>query len=193
MHPMEFRRQKCSTGRLACLNLANSEIIPGVSFEGIARFRSLIDDPGNHAVLLYPGEGAMTVGDGRLAASVPDGRRLVVFLIDATWHCSRTIARENPALMRLPRLAINPGAPSRFVIRRQPAGWCLSTIEAVHELLVALEAGGLDVYPDRHRLIKTFHAMQDFQILQTAIARKRQGTSSAVRGARLPQVVHSQP
>ena len=79
MHPMEFRHQKCTTGRLTCLNLANSEIIPGVSFDGIARFRSLVDDPLNYPVLLYPGEGAMSIRGGSLTTSSalydPVGRR----------------------------------------------------------------------------------------------------------------------
>jgi DTW domain-containing protein len=177
MHPMEFRHQKCTTGRLMCLNLANSEIIQGVSFDGIDRFRSLIGDPGNYPVLLYPGEGATRIRDGLFPASTTGERRLVVFLIDATWHCSRKIARESPSLMRLPRLAIEPSAPSRFTIKRQPAAWCLSTIEAAHELLLALEAGSLDVYPDKNRLLDAFNAMQDFQVRQTAHAPKRQSAT----------------
>ena len=72
--------------------------------------------------------------------------------------------------MRLPRLTIEPSAPSRFIIKRQPAAWCLSTNEAAHELLLALEAGSLDVYPDKNRLFDAFDAMQDFQIRQTAKA-----------------------
>jgi DTW domain-containing protein len=186
MHPKEFRHQKCTTGRLTCLNLANSEIIQGISFDDNARFRSLVDDPGNFPVLLYPGEGALSVHGGGFPALTAGGPRLVVFLIDATWHCSRTIVRQSPSLMRLPRFTIEPAAPSRFTIKRQPASWCLSTIEAAHELLLALEAGRLDVYPDKCRLLDAFKAMQDFQILQTAKAPKRQGASVALRGARLP-------
>jgi DTW domain-containing protein YfiP len=182
MHPKEFRHQKCNTGRLTCLNLANSEIIQGVSFDGIARFRSLVDDPSNYPVVLYPGEGAMSLRSGAFTAAAPDKRRLVVFLIDATWHCSRTIVRQSPSLMRLPRLTIEPAAPSRYTIRRQPAPWCLSTIEAAHELLLALEAGGLDAYPDKGRLIGAFNAMQDFQVWQTANASNR-GRARIRKGA----------
>jgi DTW domain-containing protein YfiP len=170
MHPKEYRHQKCTTGRLTCLNLANSEIIPGVSFDGNARFRSLVDDPGNQAVVLYPGEGAMDVHSGDLRTVAAGTRRLVVFLIDATWHCARTIVRESPSLMRLPRLAIAPASPSRFRIKHQPAPWCLSTIEATHELLLALEDGGLDIYPDKKRLLDAFDAMQDYQIRHIASA-----------------------
>jgi DTW domain-containing protein len=184
MHPMEYRHQKCTTGRLTCLNLANSEIVPGVGFDGNARVRSLIDDPRNYPVLLYPGEGAMSVRGGGFSGSGLGERRLVVFLIDATWHCSRKIVRESPSLLRLPRLAIQPSSPSRFIIKRQPAAWCLSTIEAAHELLLALEEADLEDYPDKTRLLDAFHAMQDFQIRQTAKAAAR--FSHRVRGIREP-------
>jgi DTW domain-containing protein YfiP len=168
MHPMEFRHQKCTTGRLTCLNLANSEIIPGVKFDDNPRFLSLVEDPLYSPVLLFPGEGAMPLGDGRLSAASLGARRLVVFIVDGTWHCARTIIRQSPSLLRLPRLAISPAAPSRFTIKRQPAPWCLSTIEAAHELLLALEARGMDAYPDKDRLIRAFNAMQDFQVRKTA-------------------------
>ncbi len=191
MHPKEFRHQKCTTGRLTCLNMANSEIIPGICFDDNVRFRSLVEDPHNCPVLLYPGEGAASIHDGAFPAAAGGARRLVVFLIDATWHCARTIARQSPSLMRLPRLAIEPAAPSRFIIKRQPASWCLSTIEAAHELLLALEAGNLDVYPDKNRLLGAFNAMQSFQIQQTALAaggpRRR-----AFRGVHVPSL-HAMP
>ena len=184
MHPKEHRHQKCTTGRLTCLNLANSEIIPGVRFDDNARYRALVDDPGNLAVLLYPGKDALRLSGGGFP--VPDlaGRRLVVFIVDATWPCARSIARQSPSLLRLPRLQIEPRAPSRFTIKRQPAPWCLSTIEATHELLLALEAAGLDEYPEKERLLAAFDAMQDFQVRQTALAAVR--TTHRVRGPREP-------
>jgi DTW domain-containing protein len=186
MHPMEYRHQRCNTGRLTCLNLANSEIIQGIGFDADPRFRSLVDDPGNYPVLLYPGEGAMSISDGELPAAALGNRRLVVFLIDGTWHCSRTIAKASPSLMLLPRLVIHPVAPSRYVIKRQPAAWCLSTIEATHELLLALEAGGLDVYPEKGRLIDAFNAMQDFQVRKIEKAAGSLERAHATRGLRLP-------
>jgi DTW domain-containing protein len=194
MHPMEFRHQKCNTGRLTCINLADSEIIQGIGFDDDARFRSLVDDPGNYPVLLYPGEGAMSISGGTFPLSALGRRRLVVFLIDGTWHCARTIVKNSPSLMCLPRLAITPGAPSRYRIKRQPAAWCLSTIEATHELLLALEAGGHDSYPDKGRLIDAFNAMQDFQVRQIeksagslALAHSRRDGQPvpAMRGPRL--------
>ena len=186
MHPKEYRHQKCTTGRLACLHLDNSEIIPGVCFDNDTRVRNLIDDPVNYPVLLYPGEGAHSLSTGGILSEGVGGRRLVVFLIDGTWHCARKIARESPSLLRLPRLMIQPDSPSRFTIKRQPAPWCLSTIEATHELLLGLEAANVDVYPDKDRLLAAFNAMQDFQVRQTA--RVAVSAAHRVRGVRKPLV-----
>jgi tRNA-uridine aminocarboxypropyltransferase len=184
MHPKEYRHQKCTTGRLLCLHLDNSEIIPGVCFEDNSRVRQLANDPGNYPVLLYPGKDALSIGD--IPAAALRGRRLVVFLIDGTWHCARKIVRESPSLLRLPRLMIQPDSPSRFTIKRQPAAWCLSTIEAAHELLLRLEAEGMDAYPDKGRLLAAFNAMQDFQTFQTARAASL--PNHRVRGMRVPLV-----
>jgi DTW domain-containing protein len=177
MHHMEYRRQKCTTGRITCLHLANSEIIPGVAFDDVPRVRELIDDPRNYPVLLYPGGNALRLEDADLKASDLGGRQLVVFLIDGTWACARKSFRESPRLLGLPRLALSPRSRSRFVIKRQPHEWCLSTLEATHELLLALEAAGLDSYPDTTRLLNAFDAMQNLQIersMKAGVPRYRQ-------------------
>jgi DTW domain-containing protein YfiP len=164
MHPKEYRREKCGTGRLACLNLRNSEIIPGVAFDRDARVRELIDDPANYPVLLYPGPKAMNLSEGEFPLSDLGGRRLVVFLVDSTWSCSKTVLRQSPGLLGLPQLKFEPRTLSRWIIKRQPRDYCLSTIESIHELLIALERAGIDSYPDKERLLSVFAAMQDYQI-----------------------------
>jgi DTW domain-containing protein len=183
MHPKEYRRQKTGTGRLACLNLASTEIIPGIAFDQDPRFRALAEDPGNYPVLLYPSPGAINLSSSDFAcgpagerfAAELGGRRLVVFLIDSTWRCSHAVLRESPGLLTLPRLEFQPRELSRWVIKRQPHDYCLSTIEAIHELLIALEAAGLDSYPDKTRLLDVFASMQDYQLARKA---------EAVNGAR---------
>jgi DTW domain-containing protein YfiP len=193
MHPKEWRREKCATGRLACLNLANSEIIPGVAFDELPRLRSLCANPDNLPLLLYPGEGAFDLSAGGFPeelraelSAIPGGRSLLVFLVDATWSCAKTILRRSPGLLALPRLMFSPKSGSRFTIKRQPEPWCLSTLEAIHELLLALDAVGLDAYPDRERLLATFHAMQDYQVLRQGAARETMETRglSSVRLSR---------
>ncbi|MDA8425328.1 MAG: DTW domain-containing protein [Treponema sp.] len=168
MHPKEARKTKSNTGRLTCINLENSEIIQGIGFDDDRRVRKLVDDPGNLPVLLYPGAGAADISDGPLPFAVPEGRTLVVFLIDATWACSHSVLRASPGLARLPRIMFTPREKSRWVIKRQPADYCLATIEAAHELLLALEAAGVDEYPDKSRLLDAFAAMQAYQIERAA-------------------------
>ena len=162
MHLNEYKHQKSTTGRLLCLHLSNSEIIPGLGFDDVPRVRALIDDPGNYPVLLYPGAGAIRLDD--LTPADLGQRRLVVFLLDATWACARKSFRDSPGLRGLPRLMITPRSRSRFVIKKQPHEWCLSTLEATHELLLDLDNAGLDRYPDTERLLRAFEAMQKVQI-----------------------------
>jgi DTW domain-containing protein len=175
-HVKEYKRERTGTGRLACINLANCEIIPGLAFDRVPRVRELADDPGNYPVLLYPSPGAIELGSddtagAGLAEELGD-RRLVVFLIDATWACSRSALRASPRIASLPRLKFRPRELSRWVIKRQPRDYCLSTIEAVHELLAALEAAGLDTYPDKGRLLEAFAAMQDYQLERSGLSSK---------------------
>lgn len=164
MHPMEWKRERCNTGRLACLNLEGSEILQGLAFDAHPRFRALVDDPENFPVLLYPGKEALNLSAGGFPPGLLGGKRLVVFLIDSTWACSKAVLRESPGLLGLPRLMFEPREPSRYYIKRQPEPWCLSTLEATHELLVALEAAGLEDYPDKVRLLEVFARMQAYQV-----------------------------
>lgn len=169
MHPKEFKQEKAATGRLTRLCLENSELHMGLEFDRHEAVQELIADPANLCVLLYPGRealnlsaaGAEALADfrGRLAT-----RRLVVFLLDATWAGARKMLRLSPSLQRLPRVMFTPTAPSRYVIKQQPQEGCLSTLEATHELLLALERSGLDAYPDRTQLLDVFARMQDYQL-----------------------------
>lgn len=164
MHPKEFKKEKASTGRLTHLCLADSVIHMGIGFDDAAEVQALIADPQNFPVLLYPGTEAKNLSTGGLAASDLAGRRLVVFLLDATWSCARKMLRLSPSLQRLPRIMFTPTGRSRYVIKQQPQDGCLSTLEATHELLLALERSGLDHYPLPTQLLGLFDRMQEFQI-----------------------------
>jgi len=167
MHPKEYRRQKTGTGRLACLNLANSELLHGLAFDEHPRVRTLLGDPGNYPALLYPGPTAIDLGAPGAASGFAEktaGKKLVVFLIDSTWACANAVIRESPGLLRLPRLQFRSSEKSRWVIKRQPKEYYLSTIEAIHELFCALEGAGLEDYPDKERLLGVFMAMQEYQV-----------------------------
>jgi DTW domain-containing protein YfiP len=164
MHPKEFKEEKAGTGRLTHLCLPNSELHMGTGFDGDESVQALIADPGQHCVLLYPGVEAHNLSDGPLPAGDLAGRQLVVFLLDATWSGARKMLRLSPSLQRLPRVMFTPSVPSRYIIKQQPQAGCLSTLEAVHELLLVLARQGLDEYPDPAQLLGHFDRMQRFQM-----------------------------
>jgi DTW domain-containing protein len=164
MHPKEFKQEKAATGRLTHLCLTQSEIQGGVEFDRHEAVQALIQDPRNFPVLLYPGRDALNLSSGRLAPADLGERRLVVFLLDATWALGRKMLKLSPSLQRLPRLMFTPSAPSRYVIKQQPHASCLSTLEATHELLLALDHAGLDDYRMPEQLLSLFDRMQNFQI-----------------------------
>lgn len=172
MHPHEFKRIKANTGRLTHLCLAGSELHIGESFDQHEAVQALINDPRNYPVLLYPGKEALNLS----AAEAPQisafrsqvsDRQLVVFLLDATWRLVRPMLRTSLSLQRLPRIMFSGAAPSRYIIKRQPEPGCLSTLEATHELLVALDRAGLDRYALPEQMLDLFQRMQEFQIRRT--------------------------
>ncbi len=166
MHPKEFKQEKAATGRLTHLCLPNSELHMGIEFDTHEAVQALIADPRNHCVLVYPGREAINLSTAPATelATLDDARQLVVFLLDATWALGRKMLKLSPSLQRLPRVMFTPTAPSRYVIKQQPHTACLSTLEATHELLLALERAGLDQYPLPAQLLDVFARMQDFQL-----------------------------
>jgi len=164
MHPKEWKQEKAATGRLTHLCLAQSEIHMGVGFDEHDEVQALLRDPKNFPVLLYPGRDALNLTRGSLSPADLGSRHLVVFLLDATWALGRKMLRLSPSLQRLPRIMFTPETPSRYLIKQQPQAGCLSTLEATHELLVALQRAALDEYPLPDQLLGLFQRMQDFQI-----------------------------
>lgn len=172
MHPKEFKQEKAATGRLTHLCLPNSELHMGIGFDADERVQEIIADPKNVPMLLYPGRDALNLSDpaasgaqlSALNSQLVASRQLVVFLLDATWALGRKMLRSSPSLQRLPKLMFTPATPSRYVIKQQPQEGCLSTLEAVHELLLVLERTGLDTYPQPAQLLGIFDRMQDFQL-----------------------------
>jgi DTW domain-containing protein len=164
MHPKEYKQEKAATGRLTHLCLSNSEVHVGVELDQNESVRALLEDPRNFPVLLYPGEAARNLSDGALQPGEFEGRQLVIFLLDGTWSCARKMLKLSPGLQRLPRVMFSAEQRSRYVIKQQPQEGCLSTLEATHELLLALDRSGLDRYPLPAQLLSLFDRMQEFQI-----------------------------
>jgi DTW domain-containing protein YfiP len=129
----------------------------------------LLHADGRSPVLLYPETpGAPAAPPDSLAP--PAGLRLVV--LDATWRKSRKMLHLNPALQRLPRLALRGMPPSNFRIRKAHAPDQLSTLEATAHALGQL--GG-----DMAIVMPLFDAFDGFVQQQAAfvpltVARTRQ-------------------
>jgi DTW domain-containing protein YfiP len=163
MHPKEFKREKAGTGRLTHLCLPNSRIIMGAAFHQDPALNECIADDRYRSVLLYPGREAQDLSDSCTAIAPPD-RPLQVFILDATWASARKMLRLSPDLQRLPRIMFTPTAPSRYLIKQQPQAGCLSTLEAVHEMLTLLARAGRDDYAQPGQLLSLFARMQDYQM-----------------------------
>ncbi len=146
-HPRE-RRVGIGTARMAQLALPNSELRVGIDFAADPVVRATLAGP-SPSYLLFPSPQALDVRQLRLDQPI----NLVV--VDGTWSQARTLVRANPALAALPRLAFVPRRPSDYRIRREPADFCVSTIEALTEVLNILEPDAEPFDP----LLAPFHAM----------------------------------
>jgi DTW domain-containing protein YfiP len=129
----------------------------GKFFAGNAEVERLIRDPENQCVILYPGSES-TLLEGGKPIEKP-GRRLVIFLIDGTWTTAKNMLRLSPNLQALPQIRLNPVRKSQYRIRRQPQSVCLSTVEATHQLIEAVDGPG-----ECENLLHVFRYMVDEQL-----------------------------
>jgi DTW domain-containing protein YfiP len=83
----------------------------------------------------------------------------VVFVLDGTWRITQQMLRRSPCLQGLPQIRFSPQHPSQYRIRKQPEPHCLSTVEAVSELLFQLEGD-----PRAQRILNPFQRMVERQI-----------------------------
>jgi len=163
-HPRE-RHVGVNTARMAHLALPNSLLRLGLDFSvDPVVTGELAASPDTY--LLFPGPNA------RDAADLPRDRPITLVVLDGTWWQARKLYKLNPALAALPQVAFSPRQASAYRIRRQPAAFCLSTIEALAEVLPLLEPPGQAL----ERLLDPFHAMvarQERFAVEVASARHR--------------------
>lgn len=153
-HPREARNP-IGTARMAHHGLVGSVLLEGVFFEENESFRALLDDPTHQVAVLYPGENGRSPAE--LTAS---GLPLRIIAIDGTWSQARSVWNKNPSLRKLPTVRLSPTRPSRYRIRREPADHCLSTIEAIAELLHTLAGERFDP----QAFLRPFEAMVEHQL-----------------------------
>lgn len=175
-HPRE-RRNGIGTARMAHLALPSSTLRVGTSFATDAVVAEALAAP-SPAYLLFPGATATDVST--LAAREP----VTLVVVDGTWWQARKLLKLNPRLVALPRVSFVPRRPSEYQIRRQPASFCVSTIEALAEVLRVLEPAGAPF----ERLLDPFRAMVARQqgFAAERRAHRHQGAQRRRRDARRP-------
>jgi len=175
MHDKEAREQKTGTARLAKLCLTNAELLIGTDFTRDERVNALLRDPSYNPFVLYPGPKALnfkTLGKD----SLPEGKTLLIFVIDGTWRLAKGLLRQSPNVSALPRLSFSRNYLSRFAFKRQPLPHCVSTIEAIYHLCnEAGEAGHENLKGQNEVLMDLLKKLVETQVHYTKVkGRKRE-------------------
>jgi DTW domain-containing protein YfiP len=147
------RQKPTNTARLAHRMLAGSRIIHFPPEEGIFD-ASPLEDPDVDYDVVFPRDDAVTLTPD--IARAKSGRERCYVVLDGTWRqCSR-MSRRVPRVRDLRCLALPPGAPSIWGMRRQhdPRGLC--TMEAIIRLLEMTE--GPDAVAPLNRAFQTVAA-----------------------------------
>lgn len=151
-HPRE-RRVPIGTARIARLALANSELHVGVDFANDARVTAVAKGEAGRVAILYPTPDARPVEEFK-------GQIDTLIVVDGTWSTAKKLFERNAPLAALPRIRLQPSKPGNYRIRREPAAHCLATVEAVAEVLSALEGESANFDP----MLRAFDRMVDLQI-----------------------------
>jgi DTW domain-containing protein YfiP len=177
-HPRE-RHVAIGTARMAHLALPSSTFRVGVDFSRDAVVKELLSPAaGAPAYVLFPSPGAIEVSE------LPRESPITLVVLDGTWSLARKLLHLNPFLQALPHVAFTPGRPSDYRIRRQPAPFCVSTIEALTEVLGILEPGPTGFA----RLLDPFRAMvaRQEQFIEDVHTRRHFDTRRKLRARAKP-------
>lgn len=169
MHPMEAKKEKMGTGRLSLACLQNSELIIGIDFSEDETVNKIIKNQHNHCVVLYPGDKSLNISNDDVSElkslTTQAQKQLVVFLIDGTWPCAKKMMRLSKNIQIMPRVSFTATHESLFLIKEQPAEYCLSTLESIHFFLNECQRRGLeDLGGVQDGLLDVFKIMINFQI-----------------------------
>jgi len=134
------------------------------------RLYSLFLDDDLQYSCAYFEDGVTELAEAQLAGPI------TLVVVDGTWWQARNLLKRNTVLAALPQIRFSPRTPSNYRIRREPADHCVATVEALAQVLGALEGA-----PERFAtLLRPFEAMIDTQIHY----------ATHVRGARQRHALH---
>lgn len=167
MHPKEFKRTKNGTGHFTNLSLQQCEMHVGVDFSEHEKINAILDDPNNACYVLYPDENSINLNETSIAQA---DKRTVLFLIDATWPCSRSMLLKSKHLGALPKVSFTHNKVSAFGFKQQPKSYCLSTMESTLCVLELLNGHGDEqlLSTELEGFLTPFYKMVAFQLEQTS-------------------------
>jgi DTW domain-containing protein YfiP len=150
-HPQEQDRE-LGTAQLTALHFNNAMLKIGLSWPSLSKILGHPVDPQRWAVLylgsvraasLLPGRDIVVVNKNGGAVDHQDSalRDIEgVVLLDGTWSQAKALWWRNAWMLKCKRVVLAPARPSRYgVLRREPRGEGLSTLEAAAILLSRLE------------------------------------------------------
>lgn len=134
--------------------------------------------------VLYPSEDAVVLEE---LSPTKAPQHLVI--LDGTWNHARKLIRL-PCLAKLPRVRLNPVAPSNYRIRKEPAPFALSTLEATVACLQKLEPE-TQGWPD---LLAAFNTMIEGQLQHPRQqGRERKRIKDWSPPANIPRILRDAP
>jgi DTW domain-containing protein YfiP len=148
----------------------------GYDFSNNEELNAILAEPTHHPVVLYPGPASVDLTKLKANARptiFPRNKIPLIIVIDGTWSTARKMLRRSRNLNRLPRICFTPDRPSQFQfqVRQQPKPQCLSTIEAIHQVIELLNPST----PEHDNLIFVFQKMveQQLEFIRQSHARNR--------------------
>ncbi len=163
MHPKEFRKTKNGTGHFTHLSLPNSELYVGIDFTEHDRINEIIHNPHYSCYVLYPSKESIVLNNKPIGE---ERKKSVIFLIDATWPCSRAMLRASSNIDRLPKVSFRHTKTSAFTFKEQPKAYCLSTMESTLCLLELLNSHHIENLDKKslENFLNPFYQMVSYQL-----------------------------
>lgn len=164
IHPMEYKKEKNSTGLMTHRQLKNSRLIVGIDFSKDKEVNLILNDPAHSCYLLYPGSDSLNLSSiSKFDQNKLKKEKKVIFIIDGTWPCAKKMLRLSENLHDIPKISFNNDEKSKFILKQQPAPNCLSTIESTLKIIKLLKDNDIEDC-ETENFLKPFFKMIDIQL-----------------------------
>lgn len=157
-HTGEVKHAK-GTAKIVELSLNNIDVFVGEDYTDNEELLTKL--AAKKSLLLYPQDDAILPQQLAQQVSENDTLKLSDYqlvVIDGSWKKAFKILQLNPFLSDLPAIGIDAVNESDYRIRKSSRSDSLSTLEAIHAVLTAVEGEKFE------GLLTSFKAMVDFQI-----------------------------